>query len=188
MEDGELISYGLLKYREEVKANDKLSGEEKQQLLAEIDSEVDEYRDLMEEEAERREQEKQEAKEKEAEQKQAKKEAEQEQAVKDQPKQQDIRSIRTTRATKSTAGTRTAVKCRCVKVHRLIKRLMTKGGVSIVQLWLFYEAILPETIHNEYDFKSIVIGSELEHDVTIQTFPFTQGPLQLEKAEEGFSS
>jgi type VII secretion protein EssB len=54
MEDGELLTYSLLKYREEIKGDDKLTGEEKQQLMDEIDSEVDEYRDLMEEQAERR--------------------------------------------------------------------------------------------------------------------------------------
>ncbi|OQP00249.1 type VII secretion protein EssB [Geobacillus sp. 44B] len=53
MEDRELIMYGLLKYREEIKADEELSGEEKQQKLEEIDREIEEY------EKEREEQEKQ---------------------------------------------------------------------------------------------------------------------------------
>jgi type VII secretion protein EssB len=53
MEDRELIVYSLLKYREEIKADEELSGEEKQQKLEEIDREIEEY------EKEREEQEKQ---------------------------------------------------------------------------------------------------------------------------------
>lgn len=49
LEDGELITYGLLKRREEIQAESKLSGEEKQQLLKEIDMEVEEYEKLMKE-------------------------------------------------------------------------------------------------------------------------------------------
>ncbi|MFJ8064667.1 type VII secretion protein EssB [Psychrobacillus sp. NPDC096426] len=52
MEDGELITYGLLKRREEVKADRKLSGEEMQTILDEIDREVAEYKKLMEQEEE----------------------------------------------------------------------------------------------------------------------------------------
>ncbi|KXH78552.1 type VII secretion protein EssB [Sporosarcina sp. HYO08] len=52
MEDGELITYGLLKRREEIQAEKKLSGEKKQQLLKEIDDEVDEYKKLLEQESE----------------------------------------------------------------------------------------------------------------------------------------
>lgn len=50
MEDGELITYGLLKRREEIQAEEDLTGEEKQQLLREIDDEVEEYEKLMEQE------------------------------------------------------------------------------------------------------------------------------------------
>ncbi|TQR21287.1 type VII secretion protein EssB [Psychrobacillus vulpis] len=50
MEDGELITYGLLKRREEIKADRKLSGEEIQTLLDEVDREVEEYEKLMEQE------------------------------------------------------------------------------------------------------------------------------------------
>ena len=49
MEDGELITYALLKRREEVKADKDLTGEEMQELLNEIDQEVEEYEKLMEE-------------------------------------------------------------------------------------------------------------------------------------------
>lgn len=52
MEDGELITYGLLKRREEIKADQDLSGEEIQTLVEEIDREVEEYEKLMEEEEE----------------------------------------------------------------------------------------------------------------------------------------
>lgn len=47
MEDGELITFGLLKRREEVKADKDLSGEEMQIQLNEIDQEVEEYEKLM---------------------------------------------------------------------------------------------------------------------------------------------
>ncbi|MFJ7932756.1 type VII secretion protein EssB [Sporosarcina sp. NPDC096371] len=53
MEDGELITYGLLKRREEIQAETNLTGEEKQQMLKEIDNEVDEYKKLMGQEKER---------------------------------------------------------------------------------------------------------------------------------------
>ena len=52
MEDGELITYGLLKRREEIQAETNLTGEEKQQLLKVIDNEVDEYKKLMEQDEE----------------------------------------------------------------------------------------------------------------------------------------
>ncbi|MER2010348.1 MAG: type VII secretion protein EssB [Psychrobacillus sp.] len=47
MEDGELITFGLLKRREEVKADKDLTGEEMQILLNEIDQEVEEFEKLM---------------------------------------------------------------------------------------------------------------------------------------------
>ena len=49
MEDGELITYALLKRREEVKADKDLTGEEMQEILREIDQEVAEYEKLMKE-------------------------------------------------------------------------------------------------------------------------------------------
>lgn len=48
MEDGELITFGLLKRREELQADHTLTGEEKQYLLEEVDREVEEYEKLME--------------------------------------------------------------------------------------------------------------------------------------------
>lgn len=47
MEDGELIIFGLLKRREEIQVDSKLTSDEKQQYLKEIDTEVDEYERLM---------------------------------------------------------------------------------------------------------------------------------------------
>ena len=49
MEDGEIITYGLYKRREEIQAEPNLSGEEKEQMLKEIDDEVGEYERLMKE-------------------------------------------------------------------------------------------------------------------------------------------
>ena len=49
MEDGEIITYGLYKRREEIQAESNLTGEEKEQMLKEIDDEVEEYERLMEE-------------------------------------------------------------------------------------------------------------------------------------------
>lgn len=65
MEDGELITFGLLKRREEVKADRDLSGEEMQELLNEIDQEVEEYEKLMDEMEEQEQQEQQAIKEQE---------------------------------------------------------------------------------------------------------------------------
>ena len=102
MEDGELITYSLLKLREEVKADKDLTGEEMQEKLNEIDQEVEEYEKLMKEieeqeqqvieqqEQEEKEKEEQEQKEKEQqalEQKQ-KEEQELEQKQKDEQEQQ----------------------------------------------------------------------------------------------------
>ncbi len=47
MEDGELITYGLLKRREEIQGQADLTGEEKEQMLKEIDDEVAAYEKLM---------------------------------------------------------------------------------------------------------------------------------------------
>lgn len=49
LEDGEIITYGLYKRREEIQAESNLSGEEKEQMLKEIDDEVEAYEKLMEE-------------------------------------------------------------------------------------------------------------------------------------------
>lgn len=47
MEDGELITYGLLKRREEIQAQSDLTGEEKERMLKDIDEEVEAYEKLM---------------------------------------------------------------------------------------------------------------------------------------------
>ncbi|MBA2875703.1 type VII secretion protein EssB [Thermaerobacillus caldiproteolyticus] len=49
MEDRELIMYGLLKYREEIKADDSLTGEERQKKLESIEREIEEYQKEQEE-------------------------------------------------------------------------------------------------------------------------------------------
>lgn len=85
MEDGELITFGLLKRREEIQADQTLTGEEKQYQLEEVDREVEEYEKLMkqnEEEEDKVEVEKQEMLDKAAEQEKVDKEAEQEKAAK----------------------------------------------------------------------------------------------------------
>ena len=89
MEDGELITYGLLKRREEVKADDSLSGEEVQTLLQEIDREVEEYEKLMEQEGKLEEQARLEQEELEKEEKEEKeKEAKLEEQKKEQAKKE----------------------------------------------------------------------------------------------------
>ncbi|CAM3251019.1 type VII secretion protein EssB [Filibacter tadaridae] len=79
MEDGELLTYGLLKKREEIQADPELTGEEKQQLMAEIDTEVEAYEKLMEQEEKQKLEEQQREKELEAEKEQEEQEKQQEQ-------------------------------------------------------------------------------------------------------------
>jgi type VII secretion protein EssB len=50
LEDRSLILYGLIKYKEQVKIDDDLEREERQQLLAEIEEETKEYQQEMKEE------------------------------------------------------------------------------------------------------------------------------------------
>ncbi|AZV44300.1 type VII secretion protein EssB [Peribacillus asahii] len=66
LEDISIIIYGLYQYKKEVKADDELKAEEKQQKLKEIQSELDEYEREWEEEQEKREAEEQAKKEAEA--------------------------------------------------------------------------------------------------------------------------
>ena len=49
LEDRDLIVFALLKYREEIKADESLSGDEKQQEIKEVQAEIDEYIDEKEE-------------------------------------------------------------------------------------------------------------------------------------------
>jgi type VII secretion protein EssB len=51
LEDRDLIIYGLLKQREEVKSDQGLSGEEREEELRNIQAEIDEYQSEMEQEA-----------------------------------------------------------------------------------------------------------------------------------------
>ncbi|MEH6946113.1 type VII secretion protein EssB [Bacillus sp. JJ634] len=55
LEDISIIIYGLYQYKKEVKADDELKAEEKQQKLKEIQSELDQYEREWEEEQEKRE-------------------------------------------------------------------------------------------------------------------------------------
>jgi type VII secretion protein EssB len=52
LEDRSLILYGLVKYKEQVKSNDDLDREERQQLLDDIENEITEYKDELKEEEE----------------------------------------------------------------------------------------------------------------------------------------
>ncbi|WP_027409951.1 type VII secretion protein EssB [Anoxybacteroides tepidamans] len=49
MEDRDLVVYGLLKYREQIKGDEELSGDEKQQKIDAIDKEIEEYEREMKE-------------------------------------------------------------------------------------------------------------------------------------------
>ena len=55
------------------------------------------------------------------------------------------------------------------------------------QVWLFYEDYYQRVEYAGTDIKKMTIGPEVAHDVTIQTFPFTRGPIVLEAGELGFS-
>ena len=48
LEDSEIILYALLKYKEQIRAQDDLSGEEKQNQLEEVQDEIDEYAEAIE--------------------------------------------------------------------------------------------------------------------------------------------
>ena len=88
MEDGELITYGLLKLREEVKADKDLTGEEMQEKLNEIDQEVAEYEKLMEEIEEQEQQAIEQREQQEQEKEELKKKEKEEQALEQKQKEQ----------------------------------------------------------------------------------------------------
>ncbi|NMH73174.1 type VII secretion protein EssB [Bacillus sp. RO2] len=48
LEDSEIILYALLKYKEQIRAQDDLTGEEKQNQLKEVQDEIDEYAEAIE--------------------------------------------------------------------------------------------------------------------------------------------
>ena len=54
------------------------------------------------------------------------------------------------------------------------------------QLWLFYDENYQQITMSESDFTSLTIGPAIEHDITIQTFPFVDGPFTLKKDDKGF--
>lgn len=49
------------------------------------------------------------------------------------------------------------------------------------QLWLFYDENYQQITIPEKGFTALTIGPAIEHDITIQTFPFINGPLTLKK-------
>ncbi|MET0960455.1 MAG: type VII secretion protein EssC, partial [Psychrobacillus psychrotolerans] len=55
------------------------------------------------------------------------------------------------------------------------------------QLWLFYDENYQQITIPEKGFTALTIGPAIEHDITIQTFPFINGPLTLKKEEEGLA-
>lgn len=54
------------------------------------------------------------------------------------------------------------------------------------QLWLFYDENYQRITLSESDFTSLTIGPAIEHDITIQSFPFVDGPFTLKKDDKGF--
>ena len=64
---------------------------------------------------------------------------------------------------------------------------LQKRVYAVPQIWLFYEDYYQRFEHAGTDMKKMTIGSEVAHDVTIQAFPFTRGPIILEAVETGFS-
>lgn len=55
------------------------------------------------------------------------------------------------------------------------------------QLWLFYDENYQQITIPEKGFTALTIGPAIEHDITIQTFPFLNGPLTLKKEEDGLA-
>ena len=55
------------------------------------------------------------------------------------------------------------------------------------QLWLFYDENYQRITIKENDFTSLTIGPAIEHDITIQAFPFVNGPLTLKQEEDGLA-
>lgn len=55
------------------------------------------------------------------------------------------------------------------------------------QLWLFYDENYQQITIPEKGFTALTIGPAIEHDITIQTFPFINGPLTLKKEEDGLA-
>lgn len=56
-----------------------------------------------------------------------------------------------------------------------------KEGVRMLQLWLFYGEHYQRICLDENDFASLTVGPEIEQDVTIQSYPFTDGLITVKK-------
>lgn len=56
-----------------------------------------------------------------------------------------------------------------------------KEGGHMMQLWLFYGENYQRICLEENDNFSLTIGPAIEHDVTIQSYPFTEGHVTVEK-------
>ncbi|MBH0158204.1 type VII secretion protein EssB [Fictibacillus sp. 5RED26] len=82
LEDKDLIMFALIKYREELKSDDKLSSEEKQQKIKEVQAEIDEY--LEEQEAIKEEEERLKEEERKAEEEKQKEQEAMEQKAKEE--------------------------------------------------------------------------------------------------------
>lgn len=54
------------------------------------------------------------------------------------------------------------------------------------QLWIFYEEYYQRIEFDESDFKQMTIGPEAMHEVTIQSFPFLNGPMTMKTGRGGF--
>ncbi|WP_144509672.1 type VII secretion protein EssC [Bacillus sp. FJAT-22090] len=57
----------------------------------------------------------------------------------------------------------------------------------MLQLWLFYDEHYQQICLEESDFDCLTVGPEIEHDVTIQSYPFIKGHVTVTKEENKLS-
>ncbi|WP_301107148.1 type VII secretion protein EssC [Sporosarcina sp.] len=57
----------------------------------------------------------------------------------------------------------------------------------MMELWLYCDRHYQRVEINEYEFKSLSISNSIEDNVTIQTFPFPNGPMVLVEGKDGFA-
>ena len=62
--------------------------------------------------------------------------------------------------------------------------MVRKRVYLLLQLWLFYDENYQQITIAESDFTSLTIGPAIEHDITIQTYPFVDGPFTLKKEDD----
>lgn len=65
--------------------------------------------------------------------------------------------------------------------------MVRKKVYLLQQLWLFYAENYQRITVPENDFTSFTIGPAIEHDITIQTFPFVNGPITLTRDDAGLA-